>query len=102
MTPTRRSPPTATCSATRHRRKRWAPVLASACALSTRMRTLPGRLWLLRVSRCPLRPVAEPRRIAIAPARNEKRALGDVVREIRDFDPGLDVLVIDDGSTDET
>ena len=46
--------------------------------------------------------MAEPRKIAIVPARNEKGAIGDVVREIRDFDPDLDVLVIDDGSTDET
>ena len=46
--------------------------------------------------------MAEPRRIAIVPARNEQGAIGDVVREIRDFDPSLDVLVIDDGSTDAT
>jgi len=46
--------------------------------------------------------VAEPRRIAIVPARNEEGAIGGVVREIRAFDPGLDVVVIDDGSTDGT
>jgi glycosyltransferase involved in cell wall biosynthesis len=46
--------------------------------------------------------MAEPRKIAIVPARNEQGAIGDVVREIREFDPGLDVLVIDDGSTDAT
>ena len=46
--------------------------------------------------------MAEPRRIAIVPARNEEGAIGGVVREIRAFDPGLDVLVIDDGSTDGT
>jgi glycosyltransferase involved in cell wall biosynthesis len=46
--------------------------------------------------------MAEPRRIALVPARNEQGAIGDVVREIRGFDPGLDVLVIDDGSTDST
>ena len=44
----------------------------------------------------------EPRRIAIVPARNEEGAIGGVVREIRGFDPGFDVLVIDDGSTDGT
>ena len=46
--------------------------------------------------------MAEPRKIAIVPARNEQGAIGDVVREIRDFDPSLDVLVVDDGSTDST
>ena len=46
--------------------------------------------------------MAEPRRIAIVPARNEEGAIGGVVREIRAFDPGLDVVVIDDGSTDGT
>jgi glycosyltransferase involved in cell wall biosynthesis len=42
------------------------------------------------------------RRIAIVPARNESGAIGGVVAEIRAFDPDLDVVVIDDGSTDAT
>ena len=42
------------------------------------------------------------RRLAIVPARNEEEAVGRVVEELRDFDPGLDVVVIDDGSTDDT
>src|SRR5215218_7139934 len=42
------------------------------------------------------------RRVAIVPARNEEGAIAAVVREIRAFDPGLDVVVIDDGSTDRT
>jgi glycosyltransferase involved in cell wall biosynthesis len=46
--------------------------------------------------------VPEHRRIAIVPARNEEGAVGRVVEELRDFDPALDVLVIDDGSDDET
>jgi len=46
--------------------------------------------------------MADPRRIAIVPARNEEGAIGAVVAEIRAFDPGLDVLVIDDGSADRT
>jgi glycosyltransferase involved in cell wall biosynthesis len=46
--------------------------------------------------------VAEPRRIAIVPARNEEGAIGGVVAEIRSFDPTLDVVVVDDGSTDRT
>ncbi|HXH89317.1 MAG TPA: glycosyltransferase family 2 protein [Gaiellaceae bacterium] len=40
--------------------------------------------------------------VAIVPARNEAGAIGRVVREIRSFDPSLDVVVIDDGSTDDT
>ena len=44
----------------------------------------------------------EHRRIAIVPARNEEGAVGRVVEELSDFDPALDVLVIDDGSEDET
>jgi hypothetical protein len=53
----------------------------------------------------PAGTVARPatlRRIAIVPARNEEGAIGGVVREIRAFDPGLEVVVIDDGSTDRT
>jgi hypothetical protein len=46
--------------------------------------------------------VIPARRIAIVPARNEEGAVEGVVREIRAFDPGLDVVVIDDGSTDRT
>ena len=46
--------------------------------------------------------MAEPRRIAIVPARNEEGAIGGVVAEIRSFDPTLDVVVVDDGSTDRT
>ena len=42
------------------------------------------------------------RRIAIVPARNEEGAIGQVVAEIRASDPGLDVVVIDDGSADRT
>ena len=44
----------------------------------------------------------ERRRIAIVPAYNEEQAIGGVVREIKAFDPGLDVVVIDDGSPDGT
>ena len=44
----------------------------------------------------------ERRRLAIVPARNEEGAVGRVVEELREFDPALDVLVIDDGSEDAT
>ena len=42
------------------------------------------------------------RRVAIVPARNEEGAVAGVVAELRAFDPGLEVVVIDDGSTDGT
>lgn len=40
--------------------------------------------------------------IAIVPAFNEEQAIGGIVDEIRAFDTTLDVVVIDDGSTDAT
>jgi len=45
---------------------------------------------------------AAPRRLAIVPAYREEGAIGGVVAEIRAFDPGLDVVVVDDGSPDGT
>jgi glycosyltransferase involved in cell wall biosynthesis len=43
-----------------------------------------------------------PRCLAIVPAFNEEASIAGVVLELRDFDPELDVLVVDDGSTDAT
>lgn len=40
--------------------------------------------------------------IAVVPAHNEERTVASVVDEIRRFDPGCEVVVIDDGSTDRT
>jgi len=46
---------------------------------------------------------AETRRwIAIVPAYNEERNIGQVIDELRAFDPGLDVVVVSDGSADRT
>ncbi|HVM18226.1 MAG TPA: glycosyltransferase family 2 protein [Gaiellaceae bacterium] len=42
------------------------------------------------------------RRVAIVPAHNEEGNVGRVVREIRDVDPELEVVVVDDGSLDRT
>jgi glycosyltransferase involved in cell wall biosynthesis len=42
------------------------------------------------------------RRIAIVPALNEEHTVQRVIDELRAFDPGLDVVVIDDGSADRT
>ncbi len=46
--------------------------------------------------------LARTRRVAIVPARNEAACIADVVREIRAFDPGMEVVVVDDGSRDAT
>src|SRR5215210_6337062 len=40
--------------------------------------------------------------LAVVPAYNEAHTVGRVVRSVREQLPGLDVLVIDDGSTDGT
>ncbi len=42
------------------------------------------------------------RRIAVVPAYNEEASIGAVVRELRALDPELAVVVIDDGSVDQT
>jgi len=42
------------------------------------------------------------KRVAIVPAFNEEEAVGGVVDELRAFDSGLDIVVIDDASTDRT
>ena len=46
--------------------------------------------------------LTELKRIAIVPALNEEETVGRVIDEIRAFDPGFDVVVVDDGSTDRT
>ena len=42
------------------------------------------------------------RLVAVVPAWNEAGAIGGVVDEIRGFDPHIDVVVVDDASTDDT
>jgi hypothetical protein len=44
----------------------------------------------------------ELRRAAIVPALNEEHSIARVIDELRAFDPGLDIVVIDDGSVDGT
>jgi glycosyltransferase involved in cell wall biosynthesis len=44
----------------------------------------------------------ELRRVAIVPALNEEHSIGRVIDELHAFDPGLDVVVVDDGSVDAT
>jgi glycosyltransferase involved in cell wall biosynthesis len=42
------------------------------------------------------------RRLAIVPAYNEEESVAKVIAEVRAFDPGFDVVVVDDGSVDRT
>jgi glycosyltransferase involved in cell wall biosynthesis len=42
------------------------------------------------------------RRVAVVPALNEEANVGRVIDELRAFDPGLDVVVVDDASVDAT
>ena len=42
------------------------------------------------------------RLVAVVPAWNEEGAIGRVVDEIRAFDPTVDVVVVDDASSDDT
>ena len=44
----------------------------------------------------------ELRKLAIVPALNEAGMVGRVIRDIRRHAPGFDVVVVDDGSADET
>jgi glycosyltransferase involved in cell wall biosynthesis len=46
--------------------------------------------------------LSELRRVAIVPALNEEATVPGLIDELRAFDPGLDVVVIDDGSADRT
>src|SRR3954453_13578930 len=42
------------------------------------------------------------RRLAIVPAYNEEESIARVIAELNAFDPGFDVVVVDDGSVDRT
>ena len=46
--------------------------------------------------------LGELRRLAIVPALNEEVSVPRVIDELRAFDPGFDVVVVDDGSVDRT
>jgi len=46
--------------------------------------------------------LGELKRLAIVPAFNEEASVGRVIDEIRAFDPGFEIAVVDDGSTDRT
>ena len=46
--------------------------------------------------------LSELKRLAIVPAYNEEASIGRVIDEIRVLDPVFDVVVVDDGSVDQT
>ena len=46
--------------------------------------------------------MSETRRVAIVPAFQEEAVIASLVREIKSFDPDLDIVVVDDGSVDGT
>jgi glycosyltransferase involved in cell wall biosynthesis len=46
--------------------------------------------------------LAALRRVAVVPALNEEANVGGVIDELRALDPGMEVVVIDDGSVDAT
>jgi glycosyltransferase involved in cell wall biosynthesis len=46
--------------------------------------------------------LAPLKRIAIVPAFNEEGSVAQVIGEIRAFDAGFEVVVVDDGSSDRT
>jgi len=57
---------------------------------------------VLRTSSGTAAPLAALKRVAILPAYNEERNVGRVIEELQALDPGLDVVVVSDGSTDGT
>lgn len=54
------------------------------------------------MSAAPVQPVKPPRCLVIVPAYNERAAIGKLIRRIHQHLPSFDVLLIDDGSTDDT
>ena len=46
--------------------------------------------------------LAGVRRLAVVPALNEAETIAGVIAEIRAVDPGMEIVVVDDGSLDET
>ena len=54
------------------------------------------------VPAAPLAGLEELRRVAIVPSLNEELTVSRVIDELRAFDPGLVIVVVDDGSVDRT
>ena len=79
-----------------------APAACSTCSASESRRAPVSDTVAVPAPSSAPPGLAELRRIAIVPALNEERALPGVIDELRAFDPGLDVVVVDDGSVDRT
>ena len=47
-------------------------------------------------------PTVKPKITVILPAYNEERLVGETVKAIKELHPDFEVLVVDDGSTDNT
>src|SRR5487761_1419369 len=115
---TRPSPHTATCSRIQGTPRSSDSGLAPTCWTSTRTgiardscSTCSGSAFrrapvpdtvVAASSAAGLAGLAELRRVAIVPAYNEELAVPRVIDELRVFDPGLDIVVVDDGSVDRT
>jgi glycosyltransferase involved in cell wall biosynthesis len=55
------------------------------------------------VAPAPIHPkLTAVRRAAVVPAWNEAKTIAGVIAEIRAVDPGMEIVVVDDGSVDET
>src|SRR5581483_5370377 len=84
------------------------PGRAGELGRAARERALDEHTYLQRARRLLELPgaaeadVSALRRIAVVPAYNEEGSVAAVVRELRAADPGLEVVVIDDGSRDRT
>src|SRR5579863_2669909 len=115
---TKPSQRTATCSPTQGMPRSSDSALASVCWTSTRTDIVRDSCSTCSSSAFRRGPVpdsavtaspaaglpglAELRRVAIVPAYNEEIAVPRVIDELRALDPGIDVVVVDDGSVDRT
>src|SRR6185295_17995755 len=97
------------------RPRRWGAARASACSTSTPTGIARGscssssasgrRCMSTEVATTPAVPasqLAALKRVAIVPAYNEELNIVRVLSELRAFAPGLDIVVVSDGSTDPT
>src|ERR1700730_5644853 len=115
MTQRRRLLRTATCWTIQRKQMSSAAARASVSSTSTPTDTVQGDCSSSPVCGCVhmstevlntptamTAPLAALKRVAIVPAYNEERNVGRVIDELHTLDPGLDVVVVSDGSNDRT